>query len=41
VSNWLSNLDPLQVALVLALVVCGVVLAALLRAPKGPATPER
>jgi cytochrome c biogenesis protein CcdA len=41
VSNWLSNLDPLSVALALALVVCAAVLVALLRSPKGPAATDR
>jgi cytochrome c biogenesis protein CcdA len=36
--GWLGDLDPLQVALLLGLVVCGVVLVALLRTePKGAA----
>ncbi len=39
VSNWLSNLDAVQVGLVLGIVVCAAVLVALLRAPKRPATP--
>lgn len=39
--GWLGDLDPLQVALLLGLVVCGVVLVALLRTdPKGPAAPS-
>jgi cytochrome c biogenesis protein CcdA len=37
ISNWLSDLDPLQVALVLGVVVCAGVLIALLRS--GPSTP--
>lgn len=38
ISSWLGDLDPLQVALLLGLVVCGVVLVALLRSePKAPA----
>jgi cytochrome c biogenesis protein CcdA len=40
VSNWLSNLDATQVALVLGIVVCAALLVALLRTPKGPATPS-
>lgn len=39
ISNWLGDLDPLQVALVLALIVCGGVLIALLRSGPG-ATPD-
>jgi cytochrome c biogenesis protein CcdA len=38
ISNWLGDLDPLQVALFLALVVCGGVLVALLRSR--PRTPD-
>ena len=36
VSNWLNSFEPVQVALVLALVVSGVVLAILLRSGTGP-----
>ena len=40
-SEWLGGFDPLQVALVLGLVVCAVVLVVLLRTGSGPtATPE-
>ena len=35
ISGWLGDLDPLQVALVLALVVCGGILIALLRSGPG------
>ncbi|MCB1030081.1 MAG: cytochrome c biogenesis protein CcdA [Acidimicrobiales bacterium] len=38
VSNWMSNLDPLQVALILGFVVCGVLLGVLLRSK--PPRPE-
>ncbi|MCB0972516.1 MAG: hypothetical protein KDA97_13505, partial [Acidimicrobiales bacterium] len=34
ISNWLTDLDPAVVALVLGIVVCAVVLVALLRSPK-------
>lgn len=38
ISSWLGDLDPLQVALFLGLIVCGIVLVALLRsAPEAPA----
>ncbi|HRW36395.1 MAG: cytochrome c biogenesis protein CcdA [Acidimicrobiales bacterium] len=39
VQNWLSGFDAVQVALVLGIVVCAAVLVALLRSPKGKATP--
>lgn len=40
IQSWLGGLDPLQVALLLGLVVCGVVLIALLRSGgPGPADP--
>ena len=41
ISSWLGDLDPLQVAIVLGLVICGGILIALLRSgPSDPAPPS-